>query len=584
MAAHPSSTPAISQANALSQTLSLVRDDARKLEITLSSANLTTVIGPASEAGQMSEGQATNYLGGDATIKSLLNDNPNADAILARLGQLGADLTTHVGDIVSKKAQELVQSQIADRANDETANMVGVACDALHQGKLLTQSAVCLATEVRAERTLAQLKYASEMERINDDIIAANKIDTAITKIDDEIKGTSMNGAGPLLDKAKDINLLSGLKKSLETQKEDIFNGLIAHMDGRDERHFIKKKTISVSSKKDLEIPKNLKNGGGQQFMDNLMEHLQDQGAEYYGIKPGAARIGNDINDELGTHWQPPCLNNDYSDVAAESRDVVRNHSKKLYKYLCSRLDKDMQLLLTRTNNYGKDDKFTFKGMEDDGLSAIFTLSQLRPQGAIYRKNLEKVFTEASEHFADGHPRTKIEHLERKLKEAAKLGFKLQWTKTGREIAKVMSRVDHGYSSSLQDWKNGKNVSDPENCSADLDKMFCDIKIACSEIEDGDKSKDSKQWRSHWADARTPTGKRWENDSNYTNDKNGKMCDYGAKCQRSDCWFSHPKGWSGGEWKVSANTTMKRKVYMAYEKINDGGKGGKSGKGGKGGG
>ena len=145
-------------------------------------------------------------------------------------------------------------------------------------------------------------------------------------------------------------------------------------------------------------------------------------------------------------------MNDDYSGVANESRDVVKAHSKKLYRYLCSRLDKDMQLLLTRTNNYGKDDKFTFKGMEDDGLSAIFTLmSQFRPQGALYREKLEKVFTEASEHFADGHPRTKIEYLERKLKEAAKLGLKLQWTKTGREIAKVMSRVDHGYSSSLQD-------------------------------------------------------------------------------------------------------------------------------------
>ena len=154
MAAHPSSTPAISQANALSATLSVVRDDARKLESTLSSANLTTVMGPASEAGQMSEGQAKNYLGGDETIKSLLNDNPNANAILARLGQLGAEISIHVGDTVSAKAQELVQSQIADRANDETAKMVGVACDALHQGKLLTQSAVCLATGVSAERTL----------------------------------------------------------------------------------------------------------------------------------------------------------------------------------------------------------------------------------------------------------------------------------------------------------------------------------------------------------------------------------------------------------------------------------------------
>jgi predicted RND superfamily exporter protein len=156
MAAHSSSAPVLSQAANLSDSIQNLHDEARRVEATLSSANLATVMGPASKVGQLSEENAKRYLGGDATIMSLIKDLPNADAIISRLGQLGSGLSFEISEAVSKQAQQLVQVQVADRANDESAKMVSAACEAQRVSKELTASSVCLATGVSAARTTAQ--------------------------------------------------------------------------------------------------------------------------------------------------------------------------------------------------------------------------------------------------------------------------------------------------------------------------------------------------------------------------------------------------------------------------------------------
>lgn len=135
----------------------------------------------------------------------------------------------------------------------------------------------------------------------------------------------------------------------------------------------------------------------------------------------------------------------------------------------------------------------------------------------------------------------------------------------------MTSHVDREYSNALTKWKNGKNVSDPENCRADLDTMFNDIKRACDNIEEGDSQvKGKKRRRSHWAERKGGGKRSCDRDSEHAADKNtGKMRDYGLKCQRSDCWFDHPKGWSGGEWKASNHSTMKGNAYMCWDKVDE---------------
>lgn len=117
-------------------------------------------------------------------------------------------------------------------------------------------SSIRLATGISAERIAATKNYALDMSRINNVIVTTNEIAKQVKQTDEDMKKETISTTSSSLDKAKNVSLLSGLKKSLETQKEDIFICLNAYIDGRDEQHSIKKKTISVGAKKDLEIPK----------------------------------------------------------------------------------------------------------------------------------------------------------------------------------------------------------------------------------------------------------------------------------------------------------------------------------------
>ena len=72
MAAPSSIVPVLSQANVFKTTINGLRADARKVESTLASANITTVMGPSAAAGEKTEEQVRTFLGGDSTIQSLL--------------------------------------------------------------------------------------------------------------------------------------------------------------------------------------------------------------------------------------------------------------------------------------------------------------------------------------------------------------------------------------------------------------------------------------------------------------------------------------------------------------------------------
>ena len=104
MAAPLSTVPVIAQANSLKTIINEVRAEARNVESTLASANIATVMGSAINAGENSEEQVRDFIGGDATIQSLLHDNENAAAILSRLGQLGVDMNRDVAQAVSQQA------------------------------------------------------------------------------------------------------------------------------------------------------------------------------------------------------------------------------------------------------------------------------------------------------------------------------------------------------------------------------------------------------------------------------------------------------------------------------------------------
>ena len=73
----------------------------------------------------------------------------------------------------------------------------------------------------------------------------------------------------------------------------------------------------------DLTIPKNLKDGKGQELIENMVAWLRGRGKQYYAIIAALLRIGADLDGKEGVYWKPPGLNDGYSEVPEEYRSEL---------------------------------------------------------------------------------------------------------------------------------------------------------------------------------------------------------------------------------------------------------------------
>ena len=501
-------------------------------------------------------------------LKSLIEDNPQAKAIIERVTQLGETISDKRSEAVVAECAKQTEAHIAVPLRAEALTLRTSVNDTQQATQRLQTAAKRAVNKMTATRADAIIEYTCDVNRIGADIKSMSEITGQIEGVDLDVKTIMDDGSLDNLDKADKIYKYGGLKKQMTTIRNEIHDALVAHFNGIKDNFVDSYGKGSKRGLIDLVIPVNLKNGGGKELMENVNEYLTGRAEEYYGIIPMLRRVGVDIDPEEAVHWKPPSIDSGYGDYQAESRDIVKAQSKTFYIKLLSSMSPEMRGYITRTLLYGAEDKHSFKCQKFDGVSAFFVLmTQFRPQGTDRRDAIEKSFEDAAEHFAKDNPMGKIEHLRPKLIEAGEIGVKLRWSKTGKEIAVVMSRLDHDYSNALQGWKDGSKVSDPEDCALDLELMFADIETTLKQIQNGDrKLENNGQWRSHHVMARRPKGKGGSKGGKGGSKGGRGTCKYGGSCGREDCHFEHPHGW---------NPNNRRAAF---------GKGGRSKGGGKGGG
>ena len=198
----------------------------------------------------------------------------------------------------------------------------------------------------------------------------------------------------------------------------------------------------------ELKIPKNLKQGKGQELIAIMEAYLRGRAKQYGYIIPELLRIGRDLDAQAGTYYKPPTIQDGYSQINDAYREQYREQSKELWCELLVLLGTDLKMDVTKLFQYGLYNQCECACQEYDGVTAYFALlQQNRPQGVEHREEITRTFERAAAEFAKGAPLAKIEYLEPKLKEAEMLGVKLRWSTTRQQIALVMTRLDNSYTS-----------------------------------------------------------------------------------------------------------------------------------------
>ena len=566
---NPSMTDLASQLD--HRTRSAVDTSLRVSEV-LSDDRIATVMGhrDVTSAGVMTEGELTADLEDDSTLVQLLGGLQEAQrkAILARVGQLGSDWTEEANKKAIDKATSEFIAQVTQPATARVNQAITAMNEASQVGIGISTQAAAATGAMTQERAEAIQEYTNGIAKLKDTAINIKKINIQIEDINKEIKKVleKSNTELTFLEKADQTEKFNKLRKVAEAQRMAEYDNMVAYFNGRGQG-YNGAKEFTEKDLEELTIPKGLKDGKGQDLIDNMIAWLRGRGKEFYAIIPTLLRVSKDLDAVQGIYWQPPSLQDNYASVEQEYRDEYAKQSKQLWHKLERLLTGDLKLEALKPFKYGLNNQHEFQCQEYDGVSAYYALlSQNRPQGAEYRNKLVKIFEAAPRQFADGDVLSKIEDLEPKLRTAVKLGVKLRWAVTGKLIALTLSRLDPGYQDALKKYKG--TVANEDDCAAELAALFKDIKSAQKEIEQGERLLGKRrQWRAHQATTfnnRTSKGGYQPTTATIRIRQQQTDCRFGAKCYKEDCPFRHPANRKG-------------------KGNRKGGKGGKSGKGIKGG-
>ena len=104
--------PVAVQAEALRCSYSAVRDEVARLEHDVRDDAVSTVMGAAENAGTYDQNTAKDFVKKDDLLTQLLESNPQKDAILTRIAQMGAAISAQSAGSTAKKATQLMESDV----------------------------------------------------------------------------------------------------------------------------------------------------------------------------------------------------------------------------------------------------------------------------------------------------------------------------------------------------------------------------------------------------------------------------------------------------------------------------------------
>jgi hypothetical protein len=473
--------------------------------------DIATVMGPAM-AGTPDSQQLQDILSKVGPPPARSASAQEKAAYMKKMTDSMKDMMQQAFAAAQQKTTQAVTLKMKDVQDAVNATVTQCEQDLLQAKTLNTTDGGDNSTNKAADTFTASIDSVTSLMKLVD--AQDTRLKTVNLKINMAYSALNPDGTGD----TETIDKQNTLRRNIQQQHTTLQREIISLYDSAF------RQTKSKTTLLDLNIPKDVHTGKGQQVIESMNAYLRGRAGEYYAIIPYLNRISEDFNAAEGIYWQPPARRNKgYDKVNNTMRKAYADQSYTLYHIIKGQLSTETLNRISSTYKYGMYEQKEDRCEHGDGPSAYFALISLyKPIKAAHRDTLTEEFNTAWQYFTKGDPRKKIKHLRPKLVEAIQLEMQLNWSTTGKKIVQVLSRSDHVMAQELKQFEKGPVR--PEDTNVYLQNLFAAIEA------ESDKA------------TLTYPGEKKEWHASYVGADDRRPCRYGAECTDTICTRSHPHG------------------------------------------
>lgn len=221
-------------------------------------------------------------------------------------------------------------------------------------------------------------------------------------------------------------------------------------------------------------------------FINKLISTYPEQ---LWSIVPTLHRLINIDHTESakGERWTPPKLETKYEEVPYDLQPYYASHNQRLFDILVIMGSQAVQRSMSSFST-GDDDfslRRTSHADHADGVSVLaWHLHYHEQSGYQIRAELQNYLNYAHGAFVDKDPVEAVKTIRKKLREAERLGIKLEYDMSIRRIVEVIRRRDVSFIAPMQRWITCPDQSKSNDCISYMDPLLAEIERIARNVSD----------------------------------------------------------------------------------------------------
>ena len=534
-----------------------LRDDHTRLGNLIKGDSLTTVMGPAANAGVKELSLIVAKIRANAVLQAMTTNSGNQEQLIAWLAEAIQGAMMSAGTAAVEKATADVKAKYIEQLNTLNARTETTLVALEAASKMLLSGAEAKANIITRKREEAETRFVTSVELVKVKSALISTLDNRQETMSADLDAVSGDPTVESEDMYRRVAQISNGQKAMANQKDIAVQSMV--------NHFGDQTTITKSAKTDLvslKIPDDIEQGKGKELMTNFEMFIIGRSEQFYALMPYLQRVLEDYDHTTGACYKPPCLKESIAEIPEAIRGTYTSQSKALYGAIMNKLSESVACLVKATFEYGIDDKPALCA-EHDGPNLLFALiCMFRPCNVEYIEQLESLFIDAHNQFQGADPRTVIKALREPLIEAQNLQMSFKWKQSGKRIVDLLVHNDHNMADALSAFKK-LDVADKDS-TAQMDKLFATVEAQSkrNDKHDGKGSAFSIRLPSQEEPAVARKSTRDPRDTSKV------KCRFGESCTRwPECGYMHSE---------QENNTLDR--MSKSSRTTNGSRGGKSNK------